>query len=158
MPGKECLGVPQPRRRDEGVSTLPQRERTTTEATYPVADLVADYSAEDSEKKRVAEIEDLLVDQRPGGDQDDLTGQRHPGALEHHAEEDHQVAVPADQVKQIAQNRYAAARVFMARLTSTARISSESNACTIIRTFARRLRNAVSVGLKAVLVLKARKR
>jgi hypothetical protein len=46
----------------------------------------------------------------------------------------------------------------MARLTSTARISSESRACSIIRTFARRLRNAVSVGLKAVLVLKARKR
>ena len=52
----------------------------------------------------------------------------------------------------------AAARAFMARLTSTARITSESNACNIIETFARRLRNAVSVGLKAVLVLKARKR
>jgi hypothetical protein len=46
----------------------------------------------------------------------------------------------------------------MARLTSTARISSESSACTIIRALALRLRNAVSVGLKAVLVLKARKR
>src|ERR687894_311351 len=68
------------------------------------------------------------------------------------------VAVPADQVQQVAQSRYAAARAFMARLTSTAMISSESSACTIIRTFARWLRNAVSVGLKAVLVLKARKR
>ncbi len=52
---------------------------------------------------------------------------------------------------------HAAARVFMARLTRTARISSEVSACTIIRTFARRLRTAVSVGLKAVLVLKARR-
>jgi hypothetical protein len=78
----------------------------------------------------------------------------HPGALEHHTEEDHQVAVPPDQLEQVAKNHYAAARVFMARLTSTARISSESSARTIIRAFARRLRNAVSVGLKAVLVLR----
>ncbi len=46
----------------------------------------------------------------------------------------------------------------MARDTSTARISREASACTIISTLARRLRKAVSVGLKAVLVLKARKR
>src|SRR3712207_7155726 len=96
------------------------------------------------------------MDQHPGGDQDGLAWQRHPGALEHHAEEDHKVAVLADQLQQVTQSRQAAARVFMARLTSTARISSESSACTIIRTFARRLRTAVSVGLKAVLVLKAR--
>jgi hypothetical protein len=92
------------------------------------------------------------MDQCPSGDQDGLTWQRHPGAFEHHAEEDYQVSVPPDQVKQVAQNHYAAARAFMARLTSTARITSESSACTIIRTFARRLRNAVSVGLNAVLV------
>jgi hypothetical protein len=45
--------------------------------------------------------------------------------------------------------------LFLALNTSTARISSESSACTIIRTFARRLRKAVSVGLKAVLVSRA---
>jgi hypothetical protein len=52
----------------------------------------------------------------------------------------------------------AAARAFMARLTSTARLTSESKACIIISTFAFPLRTAVSVGLKAVLVLNARNR
>jgi hypothetical protein len=73
------------------------------------------------------------ADQRPGGDQDRLTGQRHPGALERHAEEDRQVAVPSDQMQQVAQHRHVAARAFMARLTSTTGIFSESSACLIIR-------------------------
>jgi hypothetical protein len=66
--------------------------------------------------------------------------------------------VEGEEMGGYAQSRHAAARAFMARLTSTARITSESKACTIISTFALRLRTAVSVGLKAVLVLNARNR
>jgi hypothetical protein len=117
-----------------------------------------EYSPEATEEQRVLKIQNPTMDQRPSGDQDCLTGQRHSSGLEQHTEEYRQVSVSADQMQQVAQNRHVAARAFMARLTSTARISSEASACTIMRTLARRLRNAVSVGLKAVLVLKARKR
>jgi hypothetical protein len=45
----------------------------------------------------------------------------------------------------------------MAQLTSTTRTISESSACPIIRIFTRQLKIAISVGLKTVLVLNARK-
>jgi len=51
-----------------------------------------------------------------------------------------------------------AASVLTARPISTAMTTSEMSDWAIVSTFARRLRIAVSVGLKAVLVLKARKR
>ena len=43
------------------------------------------------------------MDEYSGSDQNGLARQRHPGALEHHAEEDYQVSVPADQMQQVAQ-------------------------------------------------------
>jgi len=52
----------------------------------------------------------------------------------------------------------AEASVLTARPISTATTAREISDCAIVSTFARRLRTAVSVGLKAVLVLKARKR
>jgi hypothetical protein len=68
-----------------------------------------------------------------------------------------QITVLVDQMRQIPDAARHAARAFIARLTSTARITSESKAC-IISTFAGQLSIAVSVGLKAVLVLNARNR
>ena len=156
--GEECLSVCQAHRHDEGVSPPPQHERAAAEAACPVADLVADYSTEDAQGHRVSKVQNPFMDQRPSSYQDSLTRKRHPGALECHAEEENQVTVPPDQVQQISQVLHEAATAFTARLTSTARISSEASACTIMRTFARLLRKPVSVGLKAVLVLKARKR
>jgi hypothetical protein len=61
-------------------------------------------------------------------------------------------------MQQVSDAHHAAAMAFMARLTSTARITSESKACIIISAFAFPLRTAVSVRLKAVLVLNARNR
>src|SRR5215203_2642535 len=82
----------------------------------------------------------------------------HPGALEHHPEKHRQITALADQMQQVPDAHHAAAREFIARLTSTARITSESKACIIISAFAFPLRIAVSVGLKTVLVLNARNR
>lgn len=45
----------------------------------------------------------------------------------------------------------------MARAASTARMTSEMDACVIINSFARLDMASVSVGLKAVLVLNAKK-
>ena len=50
------------------------------------------------------------------------------------------------------------ASALTARPMSTATTASETTDWAIVSTFARRLRIAVSVGLKAVLVLNARKR
>jgi len=155
--GEEGFGVAQAPGGDADVASPPQQERPPAETAGPVADLVADHGAEDPEYQGVAETQYPPMGERPGGEPDGFAGQRHPGALQHHPEEDHQVAIPADQLQQAAQRRHAAVRAFIARPTSTARITSESSACTIISTFTRRLRNAASVGLKAVLVLKARK-
>jgi hypothetical protein len=52
----------------------------------------------------------------------------------------------------------AEASVSTARPISTATTARKISDCAIVSTFARRLRTAVSVGLKAVPVLKARKR
>ncbi len=49
-------------------------------------------------------------------------------------------------------------RMFTARAASKARVASEMLDCTITTTLAQRASTGVSVGEKAVLVLKARKR
>jgi hypothetical protein len=95
-----------------------------------------------------------------GSTEDVVGGERSPGHMARAGDEcreDRQVVVPPDQMQQVAQNRHVAAKVFMAQLTSTTKTISESSACLIIRIFTRQLKIAISVGLKTVLVLNARK-
>src|SRR5215208_4444004 len=97
VPIEERFGASQPLGGDEDVASPTQHERAPTFAADPVADLVSHHSAEDAEEDHVSKIQSAPLNQDAGGEQDGITGQRHPGALQHHPEEDDQVTVVFDE-------------------------------------------------------------
>lgn len=117
-------------------------------STDPVLDQACPQKVAERDYRRDGSTEDVVGGERSTG---------HTARAGDERREDRQVAVPPDQMQQVAQNRHVAAKVFMAQLTSTTRTFSESNACPIIRIFTCQLKIAMSVGLKTLLVLKARK-
>ena len=117
-------------------------------STDPVLDQACPQKVAERDYRRDGSTEDVVGGERSTG---------HTARAGDERREDRQVAVPPDQMQQLAQNRHVAAKVLMAQLTSTTRTFSESSACLIIKIFTRQLKIAMSVGLNTVLVLKARK-
>src|SRR5215213_5988558 len=97
MPIEERFGASQPPRGYEDVSSPTQHERASPSAPHPVADLVADHGPKDAEHDGIPQVEVSPLDQDACCKEYGLAGQRHPGALEHHSEEDDQVAVLLDE-------------------------------------------------------------
>src|SRR5215217_6016348 len=97
VPGEERLGAGQPLRGDEEVAAPPQHEGTAPLAADPVAYLVAQNGPKDAERYRVPQVEVPPLDQDARGKEYGLAWQGHPGALQHHSEEDDQVAVLLDE-------------------------------------------------------------
>src|SRR5215211_1655379 len=97
MPLEERLGACQPRRGDEDVASPPQDEWSSPLSSDPVADLVPDHGPQDAERDDVAQVEVPPLDKDTGGYEDSLARERHPGAFEHHPEEDDQVTVVLDE-------------------------------------------------------------
>src|SRR5215208_962246 len=97
MPPEERLGACQSLGCDEDVAPPPQDEWSAPLAPEPVADLVPNNGPQDAEHDGIAQVKVPPLDQDAGGEEYGLAGQRYPGALEHHPEEDDQVAVVLDE-------------------------------------------------------------
>ena len=97
MAGEEGLRPSQPLGGDEYVATPPEDEWPATYSANPVTNLVAYHGAQDPEDDGVPEVEVPPLGHDTRGQEDGLSGQRHPRALEHHAEEDNQVPVLRDE-------------------------------------------------------------
>src|SRR5215212_4981926 len=97
MPLEERFGASQPLGGYEDVAAPTQHERASPSSADPVADLVADYSPQDTEHDDVAQVEASPLDQDACCKEYGLAGQGHPCALEHHPEEDDQVSVLLDE-------------------------------------------------------------
>src|SRR5215217_3434740 len=94
---EERFGASQPLGGYEDVAAPTQHERASPSSADPVADLVADYSPQDTEHDDVAQVEASPLDQDACCKEYGLAGQGHPCALEHHPEEDDQVSVLLDE-------------------------------------------------------------
>src|SRR5215208_1754344 len=97
MPLEERFGASQPLGGDEDVASPTQHERAPPSAPHPVADLVPDHGPQDAEHYDIPQVEVPPLDQDACCQEYGLAGQRHPCALQHHPEEDDQVAVVFDE-------------------------------------------------------------
>src|SRR5215207_1773380 len=97
MPLEERFGASQPLGGYEDVASPTQHERASPSSADPVSDLVAYHGPQDAEDDDVAQVEASPLDQDACCKEYGLAGQGHPGALEHHPEEDDQVAVVLDE-------------------------------------------------------------
>src|SRR5829696_481656 len=101
MSGEERFRPRKPLGGDPRVAAPPQHERASPFAAYPVPDLIADHRAEYAEHDGVPHVEVASLCQDPGGYEDGLARERHPGTLHHHPKEDDQVAVVLDEGKDL---------------------------------------------------------
>ena len=92
-------GALQPSGCDQYVATVAEYEGAAPFAADPVADLVSNHGAEYAEDDGVAEVQAPPLDEDAGGDQDGLARQRYAHTLGHDTEEDYEVPIPGEEVK-----------------------------------------------------------